>query len=152
MQLYVYSGRIMNVSAVMPKDYNLVWNQISNYMEGAAKYTYGRFDVEDIKDGLYKNNWQLWIAFDSNKIYGAVITEVMEYPRLNALVLHFTGGVRLKLWKDDMLALLRRFASDRGCKTIESHGRAGWKKVFENDGYKSKFMFYELPVEDYKND
>jgi len=137
----------MFVSAVIPKDYDLVWNQISDYMEGAAKYTHGRFNLQDIKDGLYKNKWQLWIAFDENKIYGAVITEVIQYPRLNALILHFTGGTQLKLWKDDMLFLLRRFASDNGCKTIESYGRIGWKKVFEKDGFKSKFMFYELPIE-----
>jgi len=46
-----------------------------------------------------------------------------------------------------MLSLLRRFASDNGCKTIESYGRTGWKKVFEKDGFKSKFMCYELPIE-----
>jgi len=142
----------MKVSAVMPKDYELVWNEIYEYMEGAAKYTYGRFNVQDIKDGLYKNKWQLWIAFDKNKIHGAVITEIVEYPRLKALVTHFTGGTQLKLWKDDMLSLLRRFASDNGCQTIESHGRAGWKQVFKNDGFKSKFMFYELPVKGEKND
>jgi len=44
----------MFVSAVIPKDYDLVWNQISDYMEGAAKYTHGRFNLQDIKDGLYK--------------------------------------------------------------------------------------------------
>jgi hypothetical protein len=142
----------MFVSAVMPEHYEVVWDKIAYYMEGAAKYTHGRYSAQDIKDGLYKNNWQLWIAFDNNKIYGAVITEIIKYPRLNALVTHFTGGIKLKLWKDDMLALLRRFASDSGCKTIESHGRVGWKKVFENDGFKSQFMFYELPVKGDNND
>ena len=142
----------MYYSAVMPEHYELVWNKISDYMEGAAKYTHGRYSAQDIKEGLYKNSWQLWIAYDDNKIYGAVITEVIKYPRLNALIMHFTGGIKLKLWKDDMLSLLRGFASANQCKTIESHGRVGWKKVFENDGFKSKFMFYELPVEGDNND
>jgi hypothetical protein len=30
---------------------------------------------------------------------------------------------------------------------MESHGRPGWKKMWEAEGYKAKFVFYELPVE-----
>ena len=61
--------------------------------------------------------------------------------------MHFTGGVQLKKWKNEMLQILQRFAKDHGCKVIESFGRPGWEKVFKNDGYKSRFVFYELPVE-----
>jgi hypothetical protein len=137
----------MIVTAVLPEDIENVWSYIEDYMRGAAKYTHGRFEVEDIKNDLTKNRiQQLWIAYD-DKVYGAVITEIMEYPRMRVLVMHFTGGVELPKWKADMLELLQRFARDNGCKTIESIGRAGWKKVFKNDGFKSNTMFYELPVE-----
>lgn len=136
----------MIVTAVLPVDYNAVWNDIEGYMEGAAKYTHGRYKVEDIKKELYRNNrQQLWIAYD-DKIYGAVITEIIAYPQMKTLIMHFTGGVELPKWKDEMLALLRRFAKDHDCKVIESYGRTGWKRIFKNDGFQSKFMFYELPV------
>ncbi len=138
----------MIVSAVLPQDIEYVWSHIEDYMRGAAKYTHGRFEVEDIKRCLTTDRiQQLWIAYEDEKVYGAVITEIMEYPRMRVLVMHFTGGVELPKWKADMLALLQRFARDNGCKTIESIGRAGWKKVFKNDGFKSNTMFYELPVE-----
>lgn len=136
----------MIVTAILPVDYNAVWNDIEGYMEGAAKYTHGRYKVEDIKKELYRNrSQQLWIAYD-DKIYGAVITEIITYPQMKTLIMHFTGGVELPKWKDDMLALLRRFAKDHDCKVIESYGRTGWKRIFKNDGFQSKFMFYELPV------
>jgi cobalamin biosynthesis Co2+ chelatase CbiK len=136
----------MIVTAVLPVDYNAVWNDIHGYMEGAAKYTHGRYKVEDIKKELYCNNrQQLWIAYD-DKIYGAVITEIIAYPQMKTLIMHFTGGIELPKWKDEMLALLRRFAKDHDCKVIESYGRTGWKRIFKNDGFQSKFMFYELPV------
>jgi hypothetical protein len=64
-----------------------------------------------------------------------------------ALVMHFTGGEQLPKWKNEMLELLQRFAKDNNCTTIESYGRRGWERVFKNDGFKSRFMFYELPVE-----
>jgi len=135
----------MQVSLVLPEHYDLVWPDIHEYMEGAAKYTFGRFEADDIKAGLYEGKQQLWIAFDDT-IKGAVITEIVTYPRMNTLVMHFTGGIDLKSWKADMLALLQQFARDRGCNSIESYGRRGWERVFKNDGFKSRFMFYELPV------
>ena len=141
----------MIVTAVLPEDYDAIWGYIHEYMVGAAKYTHGRFEVEDIRQGL-NGNQQLWIAYQDGIVYGAVITEIIVYPRIKSLVMHFTGGIELPKWKDDMLALLRRFARDNGCKTIESFGRTGWKRVFKNDGFKSKFMFYELPVEGMEND
>jgi hypothetical protein len=30
---------------------------------------------------------------------------------------------------------------------MESYGRPGWKKFWEAEGYKARFVFYELPVE-----
>lgn len=136
----------MIISAVLPHDIENVWHLIHDYMDGAAKYTHGRFKVEDIKQQLLSNpRQQLWIAYD-DKIYGAVITEVLTYPQMKTLIMHFTGGVELPKWKDEMLSVLRRFARDHQCKVIESYGRTGWKRVFKNDGFNSKFMFYELPV------
>jgi len=127
-----------------------VWSKIEEYMQGAADYTYGRFTKEDILAGTLTKPQQLWIAFDeqdNNAIYGAVVTEIIDYPRMRALVMHFTGGKDLPKWKTEMLSLLRRFSKDQGCSIIESYGRPGWEKVFKDDGYRKPFTFYELPVE-----
>lgn len=139
----------MKISAIT--DYESVWYLIHDYMEGAAKYTHGRYTVDDIKNELLKGNQQLWIAYD-DKVYGAVITEITQYPQMRALVMHFTGGIELPKWKNEMLSVLRSFAKDAGCQTIESFGRTGWKKVFSKDGFKSKFMFYELSIEGKSNE
>jgi hypothetical protein len=46
-----------------------------------------------------------------------------------------------------MLALLRMFARDLGCEAIESTGRPGWTKIFQNDGCKATWVTYELPLD-----
>jgi hypothetical protein len=134
----------MKISAIL--DIDQVWADIESYIEGAAKYTHGRYTADDIRQTFKEGGQQLWIAYD-DKIYGAVITEIVEYPQMRALIMHFTGGIELPKWKDSMLSVLRSFAKDANCKTIESFGRTGWKKIFSKDGFKSKFMFYELPIE-----
>ena len=135
----------MKITAIHPDDYQFVWADIKEYMEGAAKYTHGRYTVDDIYNELCKGNQQLWLAYD-DKVYGAVVTELMRYPRKKTLIMHFTGGIELPKWKNEMLSVLRSFAKDNECDCIESYGRKGWAKVFENDGFSSKFMFYELEV------
>lgn len=136
----------MIITAVLPEDIENVWHLIHDYMIGAAKYTHGRYEVQDIKEQLLRNpRQQLWIAYN-DKVYGAVITEVLTYPQMKTLIMHFTGGVELPKWKNEMLSVLRSFAKDQQCKVIESYGRTGWKKVFKNDGFNFKFMFYELPI------
>ena len=135
----------MKITAINPQDYDFVWNDIKAYMEGAAKYTHGRYTCEDILNQLKSSNQQLWVAFD-DKVYGAVVTEVITYPRKKCLIMHFTGGIELPKWKSEMLSVLRSFAKDNNCQSIESFGRTGWKRVFKNDGFSSKFMFYELTV------
>ena len=137
----------MQVSIVDTKDIETMWPFIEGYMKRAAKYTYGRFEAEDIKEGLLKNPQQLWVAFDDKKIYGAVVTEVTKYPRMTALTVHFLAGIEFESWKEPMLKLVQQFGKDNGCKLIDSYGRPGWEKVWANYGYTKRFIFYELPLE-----
>ena len=46
-----------------------------------------------------------------------------------------------------MLLLLRRYARDMGCDGIEATARRGWAKVFQNDGFNSNWVTFELPLE-----
>ena len=137
----------MQVSIVDTKDIETMWPFIEGYMKRAAKYTYGRFEAEDIKEGLLKNPQQLWVAFNDKKIYGAVVTEVTKYPRMTALTVHFLAGDDFESWKDPMLKLVQQFGKDNGCKLIDSYGRPGWERVWANYGYTKRFIFYELPLE-----
>ena len=137
----------MNVALVPKEDYITIFPLIEDYLKLAAKYTYGRYGEQDIKNKLLTKQQQLWIAFEGTNMFGFVVTEVITYPKMKTLIMHFTAGKELSLWKDDMLAELRDFAKLNDCKVIESYGRKGWAKVFKQDGYNTKFIFYELPVE-----
>jgi len=140
----------MQVTWVPTEHIEFVWPNIREYMMGAAEFTFGRFTAEDIKNELLRRQGeqQLWIAFeDKDNFYGAVVTEVYQYPQMRALIMHFTGGKQLPKWKKPMLEILQQFAADNECDVIESYGRPGWAKVFKKDGYEQRFIFYELPVE-----
>jgi len=138
----------MEITLIDKQNIDKVWHKIKGYAEEAAEYTYGRFTANDIRSGLNSNiNQQLWLAHEGDEVYGFVVTEPSHYPQMKVLIMHFTAGKELALWKDDMLYWLRAYAKEKGCDIIESFGRVGWSKVFKDDGFKKRFMFYELPVE-----
>lgn len=139
---------MMEIS-IVPKEYvDGCWDGVKEYLEGAAKYTYGRYSVDDIKDCVtdYSDEYNLWIAFDNDKIYGAVVTQFVHYPRCKMLSMQFCGGVELKRWKDPMLSTLQRWAKDTGCTAVEFTGRTGWVKIFKTDNCIKRFVTCELPT------
>ena len=136
----------MEVSMVPPQLINTCWKQVEPFMAKAAKYTYGRFTSDDIYDSVMEHDYQLWVAFDEETIKGAVVTNVMVYPKRKLLCMSFCGGYDLKEWKEPMLSLLQRYAKDMGCDGIEATARAGWAKIFLNDGYKQHWVTFELPL------
>ena len=137
---------MIQVSMVPPQYVDTCWKEIEPDMEKAAEYTYGRYTSDDIYDSLKEYDHQLWVAFDGGKIKGAVVTNIITYPKRKVLCMSFCGGVELKEWKGPMLELLKKFAKDVGCDGIEATARRGWAKVFENDGYKGHWVTFELPI------
>ena len=140
----------MTVSMVPPEHVHECWANVEEFLARAAEYTFGRYHAEDIYDLLtQRQDYHLWVAFDdSGKFYGAVVTNFVDYPGKRVLAMQFCGGDELHLWKEDMLALLKKWARDTQCDAIESTGRKGWAKIFADDGYKVQWVTYELPVGD----
>jgi hypothetical protein len=136
----------MEVSLVSRELVNTCWHQIEPFMVKAAKYTHGRYTSDDIYSAITDYDYQLWVAYKDMVIKGAVVTNVVAYPRRKLLCMSFCGGYDLKEWKDPMLNLLQRYAKDIGCDGIEATARKGWAKIFVNDGYKQNWITFELPV------
>lgn len=137
---------MIEVSLIPPQYVDSCWDRIEGFIEKAAKYTYGRYTTDNIYDMVKEGDYQLWVAIDGTEFKGAVVTNIITYPQRKLLGMQFCGGEDLKLWKEPMLNLLKRFAKDVGCEGIESTGRPGWAKVFQNDGYKATWVTYELPL------
>lgn len=134
--------------SLVPREYvDTCWDKIEGFITKAAKYTYGRYTTSNIYDMVKDGDYQLWVAFNEEGFKGAVVTNVITYPQKKILCMQFCGGENLKLWKDPMLELLKRFGKDVGCEGIESTGRPGWAKIFQNDGYKATWVTYELPLD-----
>ena len=136
----------MEVSMVPAEYVDTCWAKIEPFVEKAAGYTYGRYSASNLYDMVKDGDYQLWVAYDGNDFKGTVLTNVMNYPQRRVLCMGFCGGIELKDWKTPMLDLLKRYAKDMGCDSIEAFGRPGWANVFKEDGYQTKWITFELPI------
>lgn len=131
--------------SLVPVEYvDQVWGTVEPYLKKALKYAAGKYAPEDVYSLVVDYGYPLWVAFDDEGIKGAVITRFIQYPRKKYLFLEFCGGRDGFSWKAPMLDVLRSWAKDNGCDGIEGAGRAGWRKVFEKDGYKPIVQHFEL--------
>ena len=137
---------MIEVSMVPAEYVDTCWDKIEPFAAKAAEYTYGRYTANNIYELIKDAEHHLWVAYEDDIFKGIVTTQVVTYPQRKLLSMHFCGGESLKEWKDPMLDLLKKYANDMGCDGIESVGRPGWGKVFEQDGYKALWVTYELPI------
>jgi hypothetical protein len=127
------------------------WDQVEPYLAKACKFTYGRYNTDDVLEMINEGIYHLWVAFEPEeenaKIYGAVVTQFMGYPRSKYLSLTFCGGKEFKRWHKPMISLLKKFAADMGCDGIEATARRGWSRLLASDGYNARWVTFELPLE-----
>jgi hypothetical protein len=98
----------------------------------------------DVYVAVQQGRMQLWIAFDDqNEILGCQVTTVTDYPSRRLLTSWFTGGKRLREWRDEMMGVLIRWAEDNECTGIEGYGRKGWIKMLEPYGVKENLIMFE---------
>lgn len=138
---------MIEVYQIPPEQFDEYWPHIEGYMERAAKYTYGRYKVEDIRNTLNEGGCELWAALRPDRtVTGAVITAITVHPQMKTLTMVFCGGVDRDSWKEPMVSAMQKYARDNGCTKLEATARKGWFGVFKNDGYVERAVMFEMPV------
>ncbi len=135
----------------MPVEYVVdVWPKIRPFVSATVKYTFGRYEPEDVLELLVAGSHLMWVVIEDKEITGVVITTFLQYPRAKYLSCPFVMGQDFDKWKAPMLETLRKWAADNDCDGIESTARLGWARKFKDDGYEALWQTFQLPLEDPK--
>ncbi|MFZ9615177.1 MAG: hypothetical protein ACO3AG_00735 [Fluviibacter sp.] len=133
--------------SLVPYDRTMeTWGAVEHFMEAAAEATYGRYTKENILEAILHHDYNLWVVFNDERLFGALVTALKLYPQKKMLELSFIGGEEGPTWKDKMLDLMQRWAYDNNCDGIEACARFGWAKIFKDDGYRPLWQTFELPM------
>ena len=94
-------------------------------------------DFKDIVDGVMSGHMQLWTGER-----GCAITEILVYPNKKILHVFLAGGAKGHGIDQitDMHDSAVEFAKRENCQGMTVSGRAGWKKILAEKGWKQQFV------------
>ncbi len=119
------------------------WGRVYDLLAPAVKRSGGRWTMGDLLSALCTNNQSLWIAYDDERIVGAMTTQIVTYPNKKMLAFPFIGGTEFSEWWDDMWNLMEQVASDCDCDGIEAVARFGFWPFLKTKGIKKSYITYE---------
>ncbi len=116
------------------------WGRCRAWIEAALPWCYGTHTIEDVERQIAEGRLQFWPGERC-----AVVTEIVEYPRLKALNFFLIGGDSTSpdglrgAGLDELLTRMEpaiiEWAKAMGCTRVASAGRKGWERVLSPLGY-----------------
>lgn len=131
----------------VPQDMvDIVWAEASGFLEGAAKTARGKFDLNDLRDGIDSGVYLLWVVMDGQEVIAAITTRIIEYPKCRAMALDWIGGKRMKEWIGMSNQIMVAHAKHNGCSHLEGYGRPAWIRWNGRYGWKEDYTAFRLEV------
>lgn len=118
----------MDVIWVNRNDAEKIWPQVEPFLISALKRWLPVYFSCDLLEMVLKDEMQLWIIVDQKeeRLYGAGLTSIRQYPRARMMDLFMLGGREMKKWRDKWEAAMDLFAKSQQCDFMQASGRSGW--------------------------
>tara|TARA_R110000787_G_scaffold102309_4_gene208315 strand:+ start:95 stop:526 length:432 start_codon:yes stop_codon:yes gene_type:complete len=133
------------VSGVPHEDVYRILPLIDKHLNNVIPYTGGRYEKQDIVEGVENKLFDLWIPInkETSDINGVVITQFTVYPRKKVFTILLCCGDHLNKWYSPMFEMLSSFAQLNKCDLAEVVGRKGWVRKLKDDGFKQSVWIVE---------
>lgn len=115
-----------------------LWPRLAPLIEQARAYSCGEYELEDVRALVAAQKGQLWGVVGEEGIAGAIVTKIIEYPRVRALHVLYLAGRDFDTWEQPHAAL-EGYAREQGCSEIHLTGRAGWARKLSARGYSEQY-------------
>ncbi len=136
----------MFIVPLRPTDAIRKWDEIEPVLKPAMTFEDGKYDLDDVWQMIKDEKAHCWIAFDGETIYGAAITQIVDYPKKSMLLVLCLAGKDFHLWDNIVKDFFVPYAREARCAGIEFLGRKGWVKRAAKLGFKPVHYVYELSL------
>lgn len=119
-----------------------VWPEIEHWVTKACKRGGDKYWPEDVLNALLRRDFQLWVTRKDGRVDGAVITEIITYPRKTIASMVFAMGSEPHDCAE-IIALVTSWAAANGCDGSKSEMRPGFEKPFREAGWKKTHIVME---------
>lgn len=125
------------------------WPRVEPLLRLATDTRDGQYDPSDIFDKLLSGELLLWGIFDDEtQIVAALTTRICQYRNSRALSIDWVGGSQMKTWLPEVMEMLKRFAKDHGCQSLEGRGRSGWVRALKKYGWEHDYIAVKMELKD----
>jgi hypothetical protein len=121
------------------------WDRSYHYIQAALDRTEGEMKISDIHQMILNREMQLWLTVEDDTVTGALVTQLIDYPRTKACRYVALGG-DLHGDFDKIDAIITEWAVYNKCDRIELVGRRGWTRALKDMGYNEAYSFVTKKV------
>lgn len=140
----------MNVLLLQQLDIDVFWSYIDRMLTDALVKSrwIERYPIDSLLDDLENGVLQCWIVSDERDIHGVAITQELEYPLGNSLMVFLLAGDRMSEWYKELNINLIEYAKKNKIRWIDACAREGLsKKYMAKEGYENHANHYVLGVD-----
>ena len=134
------------IHGIQSKDVNDAWQYAEEFIVDALKHGIGEYLPEDIKLMCQHQRMQLWIKWSDKGPIGAFVTQILNYPQLNVLLVLLLGGKTFLEWKMEIDEILVGYGKEHNCKYVEFFGRKGWKNYLKDINYNEQVRMFAKEI------
>lgn len=138
----------MSLYVVREEQVDELWPLLAPFLESSL-YVGNEFTIDDLYKEVKNKLGLLWMGFsDEGGVYGAAITEIIQYPKKKVFLIKYLGtkpGAMAPMI-DTAMDVFRKLAVDTGCDVVQLHGRKGWVNVLKPYGYEPIKYVCELDL------
>ena len=110
-----------------------IWPSVRDWLAPSVALSRGCYELDDLSFLCEHGAMQLWVAADGERVIGAVVTEITQYPRRRACRVAFAGGTDIKRWYGEADRTIEQWSRTWGCDALMAGGRRGWGKLTKGD-------------------
>jgi hypothetical protein len=131
------------------KDAVYYWDAVTPLIIKGLKRTDGECSLKDYQDYIESQYWDLWIAvnLDTKEIQGVAVTEIIEYPNFNELLMRMVIGKQFNKFLLETETQFQEFAKENNCKRLVLYGRKGWLRVLNKINWKEGYTVMTKNIE-----
>ena len=126
---------------------NIVWKQCEGMIADAMASSNNYANASHFKKWISEGKMQLWFLWDKEadidqRLYGIVVTEVIQRPLQRCLNIKIMTGKHRDKWQH-LIKHIEDFAWQNNCDLLELVARPGWKRVLKPFGFKESHVLLE---------
>jgi len=113
-----------------------MWRHVAPLIDRSLSKGLGEITADDVMAALLAADMQLWLITKASRQVGAVVTEIVIFPRRKMLNIVAVGGEGAAGWLDAAEEALADWAAEMECSGLLANARHGFAKIGKERGWK----------------